>query len=100
MAREPSHERPKAGIRGRLLVAGVGLLSALVPVYVALTQTLAIQVIGAAAGAVLFTAGFGLARVGWERRRDSELHGLGVASGFLLCCLGVFAMTAGIGLYH
>lgn len=79
---------------------GVGLLSALVPVAVAFNHALAVQVLGAAAGAMLLTGGFGLAYFGWPRRRSSELHRLAVASGFLACCVGVFLMIAGIGLYH
>jgi hypothetical protein len=65
-----------------------------------MSDALAIQVLGAGAGATAFTAGCGLTSSNWGRWRDSELHRLAGASGFFLCCLGVFGMLAGIGLYH
>jgi hypothetical protein len=91
---------PPSSIRGHLVVPAAGLLSALVPVFVAFNHALAIQVVGAAAGALVFTGGVGLARLGWRSRQASELHRLAVASGFLACCIGAFLMSAGVGLYH
>ena len=100
MREKPSSERARSPIRGRLLVPGAGVLSALVPGYVAFNSALDVQVLGAGAGALAFTAGVAVSRLGWPNWQRSEVHRLGVASGFLLCCLGAFAMAAGVGLYH
>jgi hypothetical protein len=82
------------------LTSLVGVLTSLVPLILAMSGALDIQVLGAGAGAAALTAGFGLAGAGWRRRRQSELHRLAVATGFFLGCVGAFGMLAAVGLYH
>ena len=83
-----------------LPVAGLGLLFALVPSGLATSGALPVQIVAAAAGALVATAGAALARLGWPRRRRSDVHHLLTALGFFMFCAGVVAMLAGVGLYH
>ena len=83
-----------------LPVAGLGLLFALVPSRLATSGALRIQVVAAAVGALAATVGAALVRLGWPRRRRSDLHHLLSAFGFFLLCAGAVAMLAGVGLYH
>ena len=91
-----------ASVRARcwLPVAGLGLLFALVPARLAATGALQIQIVAAAVGAVVAPGGVALLRLGWSRRRHSDVHHLLAALGFFLLCAGVVAMLAGVGLYH
>lgn len=86
--------------RSKLPVVGVGASCALVIVAVVANHALAIQVVAAAAGAVMITGGVALASSSWPHRRMSELRNLLVGLGFFLSCIGVFVMLAGVGLYH
>ncbi len=88
--------------RGRLLATSlaVGGICSLVPVVLAAGGAFQIQVIAAGAGALMTTAGFTLAEAVWRRWRQSELWRLLGSVGFLLCCLGVVGMLAGVGIYH
>jgi hypothetical protein len=79
--------RPGAALRAR----SVGL---------ATSRALPVQIVAAAAGALVATAGAALARLGWPRRRRSDVHHLLTALGFFMFCAGVVAMLAGVGLYH
>lgn len=83
-----------------LPVAGLALLLAVVPARLATSGALGIQVVAAAAGALMATAGAALMRVGAPRRRRSDLRHLRAAFGFFLLCAGAVAMLAGVGLYH
>ncbi len=85
---------------GRLLVAGAGALLVLVPVLLARTGALTVQVVAAGAGALLATGGLSLMRGAWPRRRITDLHYLLFAVGFFLLCAGFVTMLAGVGLYH
>ncbi len=89
-------------IRSRrwLPVTGLGLAFALVPTLLVTSGAPRAQVLAAAAGAVMATGGGALLRVGFPRRRLSDLHHLLAAFGFLLLCAGAVAMLAGVGLYH
>ncbi len=80
--------------------AGVAALCALVPVGLALSGAFQIQVTTAAAGAVMTTGGFALARAVWPGRRQSDLRRLLLSVGFFVGCAGVILMLAGIGIYH
>jgi hypothetical protein len=90
---------PSIRARRWLPVAGVGLLFALVPSRLATTGALGVQVVAAAAGALIATGGAALVRLGWPRER-SDLDHLVAAFGFFLVCAGAVAMLAGVGLYH
>jgi hypothetical protein len=83
-----------------LLVAALGLLFALVPARLAMSGALGIQIVAAAAGALMATGGAALLNDSWPRRRRSEIHHLLAAIGFFLFCAGTVAMLAGVGLYH
>jgi hypothetical protein len=83
-----------------LPVGGLCLLVALVPSLLATSGALWIQVVVATAGALMAAGGAALLRVGWPRRRGSEVHHLLAAFGFFLLCAGAVAMLAGVGLYH
>ncbi len=82
------------------MAAAMGTLLALVPIRLAASGALSVQVRAAAAGAVSAALGVGLGRVGWTRRRGSEIARLLVATGFFTVCLGIIGLVAGIGLYH
>ncbi len=86
--------------RSRSLPVAVGAVCALVVAAVAANHALAIQVVGAGAGAVMTTGGVALASSSWPHRRVSEVRNLLVAFGFFLACLGASVMAAGVGLYH
>ena len=81
-------------------MAGLGLLFALVPSRLAATGALGIQVVAAAAGALMAMGGAALVGLGWPRRRHSDLYHLIAGLGFFLMCAGAVAMLAGLGLYH
>ena len=83
-----------------LPVAGFGLLLAAIPSLLVASGALRIQLVAATAGALMAAGGVALARVGWPRRRCSEIHHLLAALGFFLSCAGAVAMLAGVGLYH
>jgi hypothetical protein len=91
---------PSIRARCWLPVAGLGLLFALVPSRLAAPGALQIQIVAAAVGAVVATGGVALVRLGWPRRRHSDVHHLFGALGFFLLCAGVVTMLAGVGLYH
>ena len=91
---------PSMRSRGWLPVAGLGLLFALVPSRLAATGAQGVQVVAAAAGALMATGGAALVRLGWPRRRHSDLYRLIAAPGFFLLCAGAVAMLVGVGLYH
>jgi hypothetical protein len=84
---------------GRLLAVGA-LLFLLVPARLAASGALEVQIVAAAAGALMATGGAGLLSVSWPRRRHSELQHLLAAMGFFLLCAGAVAMLAGVGIYH
>jgi hypothetical protein len=100
--RPPMDRRGVWSIRSRrwLPIAGLALLFALVPSLLATSGALGIQIAAAAAGALMAAGGAALFRIGWPRRRRSELHHLVAALGFFLLCAGAVAMLAGVGLYH
>jgi hypothetical protein len=100
--RTRTDRRGVCSIRSRrwLLIAGLALLFALVPSLLATSGALRIQIAAAAAGALMAAGGAALLRIGWPRRRRSELHNLVAALGFFLLCAGAVAMLAGVGLYH
>jgi len=79
---------------------GLAVLFALVPSLLAASGAPRIQVVAAAAGALLATTGAVLGTVSLPKRRRSEVHQLLFAVGFFLLCAGVVGMLAGIGLYH
>lgn len=79
---------------------GLAVLFALVPSLLASSGALRVQVVGAAAGALVGTTGAVLGTVSWPKRHRSEVHHLLFAVGFFLVCAGVVGMLAGIGLYH
>lgn len=92
-------------IRGKVAsgwsgVAGVGGACALVPAVLLLSDAFQVQVIAAAAGALLTTGGFGLGRAAWPGWRRSDLRRLLLSLGFFLGCAGAILMLAGVGLYH
>ncbi|MGH2954956.1 MAG: hypothetical protein ACRDK9_13260 [Solirubrobacterales bacterium] len=60
---------------------------------------LAIQVVGAAAGAAMTTGGVALVVSSWPHRRISELRHLLTGVGFFVTCVAYF-LLAGAGLYH
>ena len=98
-----SRPRPEATATrgGRTRISfGLAVLFALVPSLLAASGALRIQVVAAAAGALLATTGAVLGTVSWPKRRQSEVHHLLFAVGFFLLCAGVVGMLAGIGLYH
>jgi hypothetical protein len=82
------------------LVVGVGAACAAGVAAVAANHAVAIQVLGAIAGAILTTGGIALIAVSWPHRRASDTRSLLVAFGFFLACIGGFTMAAGAGLYH
>jgi TRAP-type C4-dicarboxylate transport system permease small subunit len=75
------------------------VLFLLVPARLAISGALEVQVLAAAAGALMATGGVGLLSASWPRRRYSELHHLLAAMGFFLLCAGAVAMLAGVGIY-
>jgi hypothetical protein len=81
-------------------LAGVGAVCGLVPVALALSGAFQIQLIAAAAGALLTTCGFGLARAAWPGWARSDVGRLLLSLGFFACCAGVVLMLAGVGIYH
>jgi hypothetical protein len=83
-----------------MVVVVMGGLCSLVPLLLALSDAFRIQVVAAAAGAAMATAGVASGLAGLARPRSSELHNLLAAFGFFLLCGGVVLMLAGIGLYH
>jgi len=91
--------RPSAR-RGRLLVIGVGVICVLIPVYLATTEALDVQVAAAAAGALMTTAGLAVVRAVWSSWRESDLRRLVGSLAFFLSCAGVVLLLAGVGLYH
>ena len=91
---------PSSRSRRWLPVTGLGLLIVLVPARLATSQALGIQIVAAAAGALIATAGIALLRLGWPRRRRSDVHHLLTALGFFLLFAGAVAMLAGVGRYH
>jgi len=98
-----SRPRPEATATrgGRTRISfGLAVLFALLPSLLAASGALRIQVVAAAAGALLATTGAVLGTVSWSKRRQSEVHHLLFAVGFFLLCAGVVGMLAGIGLYH
>ena len=91
---------PGVPVHRRLVVAGIGVLCALVPCVLGASGALRVQVVAAVVGAAMATGGVALGLAGWPQRRSSELHNLLAAFGFFLLCGGVVLMLAGIGLYH
>lgn len=91
---------PPGVATGWAWLAGVGALCALVPAALALSGAFKIQVTAAAAGALMTTGGFGLARAAWPDRRQSDLRRLLLSLGFFIGCAGAILMLAGVGIYH
>ncbi len=93
---------PTTTRKGRLLATSgaVGVLSSLVPIVLAASEASQIQVVVAAAGALMTTVGFALVGAVWMRWRQSDPLRLVGSFGFLLCCFGVMGMLAGVGIYH
>jgi hypothetical protein len=83
-----------------LPVVGFGLLLLVVPSLLAASGALRLQVVAAAAGALMAAGGVSLMRVAWPHRRRSDIHHLLAALGFFLSCAGAVTMLAGVGLYH
>jgi hypothetical protein len=73
---------------------------AAVPVALAASGALRVQVLAASAGTVMVACGAAALRAGWSGRRMSELRRLAAAFGFFLCCAGTVTLLAGVGLYH
>lgn len=76
------------------------MLSLLVPALLATSGALPIQLLAAAAGALMVSAGASCLFVAWPQRRSSDLRHLLAAFGFFLLCAGLVGMLAGVGLYH
>lgn len=85
----------------RAVAVATGSVAAIAPIALALSDPpLGIQVIAAAAGALLLGAGAGLMRSGVPRRRHDDAAALTAAAGFFMACLGLVAIAGGVGLYH
>ena len=74
----------------------MGGVCSVVPLLLALSGAFRIQVVAAAAGAAMATAGVAFGLTGLPRRLSSDLHSLLAAFGFFLLCGGVVLMLA----YH
>lgn len=83
-----------------LVVAVIAAASLVIVASVVANHAVALQVGGAAGGAVFATGGAALGAVQWPRRATSEASRALAAFGFLGCCVGLFTMLAGAGLYH
>ncbi len=83
-----------------MLVIGVAALCMLVPVYLATSDALEVQVAAAGAGALMTTVGVVVVRAVWSSWRDSDVRRLVASLAFFICCAGVVLLLAGVGLYH
>lgn len=101
IAKNTGHSRGRMRVSWRAaLVVAVGAACAVAVAAVEANHAVSIQVVGAVAGAVLTTAGVALAAFSWRRQSASELRSVLFAFGFVLTCIGGFAILAGAGLYH